>query len=45
MLGFIAGLVFGHLLTDTRCSRKEVISVPETHTPRPGYNNPFLEMK
>ena len=44
MLGFLAGLFFGHILTDTRCSNKEVRSVPETHTPRPNISH-YVEMK
>ncbi len=35
MIGFIAGLVCGHILTNNRSSNKGVTDIPETQTPRP----------
>ncbi len=40
MLGFLAGLFLGHILTNDKSSNREVRDVPETHTPRP-----CIEMK
>lgn len=34
MLEFIMGLIFGHILTDTRTSDKEVRNFPETYIPK-----------